>query len=78
MEEHVKSFEILWIACMHEEDQVLEVVAMEEHKVEISMPKQDIIEEDENEESHMLQSNLVKEHIKSSKIFQITCMHEKN
>jgi hypothetical protein len=39
MEERVKSVEILQVACMHEEDWVLEVVAMEERKVEILMPK---------------------------------------
>jgi hypothetical protein len=42
---------------MHEEDRVLEVVAMEEHKVEILMPKHEIIKEDEDEEGDMLKVN---------------------
>jgi hypothetical protein len=57
MEEHVESLEILRIVCMHEEDRVLEVVAMEEHKVEILMPKHEIIKEDEDEEGDMLKVN---------------------
>jgi hypothetical protein len=38
VEERVKSLKILQVACMHEEDWVFEVVAME-HKVEILMPE---------------------------------------
>ncbi len=37
VEEHVKSLEMLRVACMHEEDQLFEVVGMEKHKVEIPM-----------------------------------------
>ncbi len=35
MEEHVESLEMLQVACMHEEDQLFEIVAIEKHKVEI-------------------------------------------
>lgn len=70
MEEHVKSLEILQVTCMHEEEQVLEVVAMEERKVEILTPEQDATKEDEDEKGHMLQSKLVEEHVKSPKIHE--------
>jgi len=53
VEEHVKSLEILRIVCMHEEDRVLEVIAIEERKIEILMPKQDITKENEYEQGHM-------------------------
>jgi hypothetical protein len=39
---------------MHEEDRVLEVIAIEERKIEILMPEHDITKEDEYEEGHML------------------------
>jgi hypothetical protein len=39
---------------MHEEDRVLEVIAIEKRKVEILMLEQDITKEDEYEEGHML------------------------
>jgi hypothetical protein len=39
VEDHVKSLEILQVVCMHEEDWVLEVVVMEERKVEFLMPE---------------------------------------
>lgn len=38
---------------MHEEDQVLEVITIEERKIEILMPEQDITKENEYEEGHM-------------------------
>lgn len=39
IEEHVESPEILRVLCMHEEDRLFEIVAMEEHKVEIPLPE---------------------------------------
>jgi hypothetical protein len=37
--ECAESSKIFQVACMHEEDQLLKIVTMEECEVEISMPK---------------------------------------
>ncbi len=63
---------------MHEKNRVFKIVVMEKHKVEIMMLEQNATKKDEDEKGLVFQLDLVGECVKSSKIFQVACMHEED
>ncbi len=65
MEEDVELLEILQIVYMHGKDRV--------HKVEIFMPKQDAMKDNEDKEGHVFELKLVEEH---QELFKFNPMDE--